>query len=162
MASRSRRAAKLTRIGVISDTHGLVRPEALRALEGSDLILHAGDVGKAEVLEQLAAVAPVRAVRGNVDKAWAHALPESDAVEIGETTFWLIHDRAQLDLDPAAAGFAAVVCGHSHRPRIEWKDDVLYLNPGSAGPRRFKLPVALALIELRGGSLGAQLVELAL
>ncbi|MDJ0864673.1 MAG: metallophosphoesterase family protein [Myxococcota bacterium] len=148
-------------IGVISDTHGLVRPEALDALRGCSHILHAGDVGRREVLEALRALAPVTAVRGNVDRgAWADALPTTEVAEIGPLALYLLHDLAELDLDPAAAGFAAVVSGHSHRPRAEVREGVLFLNPGSAGPRRFTLPIAVARIEVAGRRLVPELIEL--
>ncbi len=149
-------------MGVLSDTHGLVRPEAIQALRGSDLIVHAGDVGSPEVLERLREIAPTRAVRGNVDRgAWAESLPQSDVVEVDGTDLFLIHAIQDLDLDPAAAGFAAVICGHSHQPSAERRGGVLYLNPGSAGPRRFRLPVAVARIHLSRGRLRHELVELA-
>ncbi|HSR13573.1 MAG TPA: metallophosphoesterase family protein [Thermodesulfobacteriota bacterium] len=151
---------KQQRIGVISDTHGLVRPEALDAFRGVELILHAGDVGDREVIEKLQAVAPVRAVRGNVDVDEWSALPETDVVEIGGVLIYLLHDLHRLDLDPAASGFRAVVSGHSHKPSSFEKNGVLYLNPGSAGPRRFRLPVSVALVRIRGGVLEPQLVEL--
>jgi uncharacterized protein len=148
------------RIGVISDTHGLVRPGALRALAGSELIIHAGDVGGPEVLEALAKIAPVRAVRGNNDKgAWAGRLPETDFVEAGRHTLFVLHDVKALDLDPTAAGFAAVIAGHSHRPRNELVHGVLYFNPGSAGPRRFSLPVTVGHIDA-GERLSASIIEL--
>ena len=157
MGQRSR----LTRVGVIADTHGLLRPQALAALRGSQRIIHAGDVGRPEVLAALAEIAPVHAVRGNVDRgAWAEALPETEAVQIEDAWLWVLHDRQQLDLDPAAAGFAAVIFEHSHQPAIEQRDGVLYLNPGSAGPRRFKLPVTIARLEVRGNQVRARLVEL--
>lgn len=150
-----------TRVGVISDTHGLLRPEALHALEGCDLILHAGDVGKPEVLEGLEALAPVAAVRGNNDTGpWAGRLPATRVVEVVGHRICVVHDLADLELDPAAARFAAVVSGHSHRPSRSLRDGVLYLNPGSAGPRRFRLPVALAILIVRGEALRARLVEL--
>ena len=149
-------------MGVLSDTHGLVRPEAIQALRGSDLIVHAGDVGSPEVLERLREIAPTRAVRGNVDRgAWAESLPQSDVVEVDGTDLFLIHAIQDLDLDPAAAGFAAVISGHSHQPSAERRGGVLYLNPGSAGPRRFRLPVAIARIDVSGGRLRHELVELA-
>jgi len=134
-------------VGVISDTHGLLRPEALSALRGVDLIIHAGDVGDPEIIEELRRLAPTFVVRGNIDKAhWADALPMTEVVEVGGRLFYVLHDISQLDLDPAAAGFAAVVFGHSHVPSVETRDGVLFLNPGSAGPRRFKLPIAVARV----------------
>lgn len=149
------------RIGVISDTHGLLRPEALRALRGSDRIVHAGDVGDPGILDELGRLAPVAAVRGNVDRGpWAEALPETEVVEAGSVHLYVLHDLGALDLDPAAAGFAAVVSGHSHRPASELRDGVLYLNPGSAGPRRFRLPITLARLTVSGDRLSAEIVEL--
>jgi putative phosphoesterase len=149
------------RIGVISDTHGLVRPAALAALAGSDLILHAGDVGAPEVLEALRAIAPVVAVRGNVDKgAWADGLPPADVVRADEALLYVLHDRHTLDLDPVAAGFAAVVSGHSHAPALETRGGVVYLNPGSAGPRRFTLPVAVGRLHVDGACVAGELVIL--
>jgi putative phosphoesterase len=146
---------------VISDTHGLLRPEALRALQGSDLILHAGDVGDAGVLEALRSIAPVVAIRGNNDKGrWADGLRATQVVEVDATTLYLVHDLADLDLDPAAARFAAVISGHSHRPSRSIRQGVLYLNPGSAGPRRFSLPVAVATLTVRGSVLRSRLIEL--
>lgn len=151
----------MPRIGVISDTHGLLRPEALRALAGADLIVHAGDVGSPEVLESLRSVAPVVAVRGNNDRApWASALAETEVVESGGRTLYVLHDLKTLDLDPRAAGFDAVIAGHSHQPRIERRNGVLYLNPGSAGPRRFRLPIALAWLEVDAARLDAEIVQL--
>ncbi len=148
-------------IGVISDTHGLLRPEATAALEGSDLILHAGDVGGPEILEALRRIAPTVAVRGNVDTAvWATALPLTEVVEAGGLYLYMLHDRGQLDVDPKAAGFAAVIFGHSHRPGAESRDSVLYLNPGSAGPRRFSLPVTLARLTVSGGAMTPAFIEL--
>lgn len=148
-------------IGVISDTHGLLRPEALDALQGSDLILHAGDVGPREILDQLREIAPVVAVRGNVDTAiWATALPLADVIEAGGLQLYMRHDRAALDLDPKAAGFAAVIFGHSHRPGAELRDGVLFLNPGSAGPRRFTLPVTVARLTVEGGQLTHEILDL--
>jgi uncharacterized protein len=149
-------------LGVISDTHGLVRPEAVKALEGVDLIIHAGDIGTPEVLEALRAMAPVVAVRGNNDKgSWAFGLPETEVVEVGGIALYVLHDIKTLDLDPMAAGFAAVISGHSHRPALVTRQEVLFLNPGSAGPRRFKLPVSVARLVIRGDAIDAQLVELA-
>ena len=148
-------------VGVISDTHGLLRPEAVAALRGTDLIIHAGDVGAPEVIETLRKLAPTFVVRGNVDKAhWAGALPMTAHVEVGELLFHALHDISELDLDPAAVGYAAVVYGHSHRPSIEMRDDVLFLNPGSAGPRRFKLPVSIARVSVSGQQLRPEIVEL--
>jgi hypothetical protein len=148
-------------VGIISDTHGLLRPEAVAALQGSELILHAGDVGDAAVLRQLRQIAPTIAVRGNVDtSAWANALPATDVVEVWELQLYMLHDLSALDLDPRAAGFAAVISGHTHRPKVEVRDGVLYLNPGSAGPRRFSLPLALARLRVAGQQLSHEIVEL--
>jgi len=148
-------------VGVISDTHGLLRPEATEALQGSKLIVHAGDVGNAEVLERLRAIAPTVAVRGNVDGgAWATALPVTDVVEVGRLRLYVLHELSGLDLDPKAAGFAAVISGHTHRPSAEVRNGVLYLNPGSAGPRRFSLPVAVAKLQVVGVSLSHEILEL--
>jgi uncharacterized protein len=148
-------------VGIISDTHGLLRPEALDALRGSDLIIHAGDVGNPEIIEELRRVAPTFVVRGNIDKGhWAGALPMTEVVEVGERLFYVLHDIAQLDLDPAAADFAAVVFGHSHVPSIETRDGVLFLNPGSAGPRRFKLPIAVARVGVARNRLRPEILTL--
>jgi putative phosphoesterase len=136
-------------VGLISDTHGLLRPEALRALDGSDLIIHAGDVGKPEILDALRASAPLVAVRGNIDRGeWASALPLTAVAEAGPATIYVLHDIHQLDLDPAVAGFHVVISGHSHKPSRTERDGVLYINPGSAGPRRFKLPLTVARLDL--------------
>jgi len=148
-------------LGVISDTHGLVRPEALAALAGVERIVHAGDIGDREVLDALGRVAPVTAVRGNNDRGrWAADIPETEVVEVGGVSLYLLHDLHELDLEPRAAGFAAVISGHSHQPRIEERDGVLYLNPGSAGPRRFKLPISLARLTIAKRRVNAQLVTL--
>ena len=148
-------------IGVISDTHGLLRPEAVAALEGCDRIIHAGDVGSADVLQQLRRLAPVVAVRGNVDKGrWANALPWEAVVELDGHSIHVIHILADLDLQPAPGGVSAVVFGHSHQPSIEDRDGVLFLNPGSAGPRRFKSPVSVARMSVIDGRLTAQLIPL--
>ena len=148
-------------IGVISDTHGLLRPEAVKALKGVELIIHAGDVGDPKVLANLARLAPVHAVRGNTDRGdWAADLPHTRVVEVGGVHLYVLHELFTLDLDPAAAGLAAVIFGHSHRPHLERKNGVLYLNPGSAGPRRFTLPVSLARLLVHRDSLQAELVEL--
>ena len=148
-------------IGVISDTHGLLRPEAVRALEGSERIVHAGDVGDPEILEELARIAPVTAVRGNVDRgALAESLPATEVVEVEDALLYLLHDLGQLDLDPSAAGFHAVITGHTHQPANEVRGGVLYLNPGSAGPRRFRLPVTVARLTVSGEELEAKILEL--
>jgi putative phosphoesterase len=141
----------VTRVGVVSDTHGLLRPEALQALEGVDRIVHAGDIGDPSILARLREVAPVVAIRGNVDRGpWAAALPATEVVDVDGTMLYVVHDLDDLDLEPSAAGFGAVLSGHSHRPRVEWRRHVLYLNPGSAGPRRFHLPVSLAILHCEG------------
>lgn len=148
-------------VGVISDTHGLVRPEALIALAGSELIIHAGDIGGAEVLARLRELAPVVAVRGNNDRqAWAQALPAAEVVEVDALGLYVLHDVNELDLDPRAAGLRAVIAGHSHRPSMEDRDGVLFLNPGSAGPRRFTLPVTVARLRLRGRAVAANIIHL--
>lgn len=148
-------------VGVISDTHGLLRPEAVAALEGSDLVVHAGDVGDPEVLGPLRELAPVHVVRGNVDRgAWARELPLDRVVEAGPHQLYVLHILDDLDLDPAAAGFAAVIYGHSHRPHRERRGGVLYLNPGSAGPRRFRLPVTVARLRVSEQGLEPEIVEL--
>jgi putative phosphoesterase len=148
-------------VGVISDTHGLVRPEAVEALKGSDLIIHGGDIGGPEVLEELGSIAPVVAVRGNNDRGeWGEALPEYEAIEVNGTFIYVLHDLKELGIAPAAAGFRVVVSGHSHRPLAEERRGVLYLNPGSAGPRRFKLPVTVARLKLNGGDASAEIINL--
>jgi len=149
------------RIGVISDTHGLLRPEALAALAGCEHILHAGDVGDIGILEALVKIAPVTAIRGNVDTAGACAdLPASEYVELGGAAFYLIHDVHDLDLNPGAAKVDCVVSGHSHRPSVETRNGVLYLNPGSAGRRRFSLPITLAVAHSEGGRVRAEIISL--
>ena len=136
-------------VGVISDTHGLLRPEAVAALSGVEHILHAGDVGEAGILDELVRIAPLTAIRGNIDRGGrCGRLPETELVELGGQSVYMLHDRMALDLDPGAAGIAAVICGHSHHPAIEWVKGVLYFNPGSAGPRRFSLPVSVGLLEI--------------
>jgi putative phosphoesterase len=150
-------------IGVISDTHGLLRPEAVAALRRSEHIIHAGDVGATEILEQLAAIAPLTAIRGNIDKtAWARRLPQTEVVELAGISIYVLHDLAQLDLKPEAAGFRVVISGHSHVPKQETRGGVLYLNPGSAGPRRFKLPVSVARLTISGERIDAEIIELGL
>ena len=148
-------------IGVISDTHGLLRTEALDALQGSNYIIHAGDVGDPQILDQLAAIAPVTAVRGNVDHgAWAQKITATNILEIGQTLIYVLHRLQDLDLKPEAAKFAAVIYGHSHVPKQEMKNGVLYFNPGSAGPRRFKLPVSVGRLLLANRKLESEIVML--
>ena len=149
------------RLGLISDTHGLLRKEALEALRGSQLIIHAGDVGKPEILEALRKLAPVVAVRGNVDtEPWAQALPETAVAEAGEVKIYVLHDVNALDLDPATAGIRIVVSGHSHKPGKMVRDGVLYINPGSAGPRRFQLAVTVARLNLEKEPWDVEFVDL--
>lgn len=149
-------------VGVISDTHALIRPEAIAALQGSDLIIHAGDIGSPDVISRLRDVARTIVVRGNNDKGpWASGLPVTQVVGVGDARFYVLHELRALDVDPAAAGFAAVVSGHSHKAAIQSRDGVLYLNPGSAGPRRFKLPVTVARVHVSGLGLRGEIVELA-
>jgi uncharacterized protein len=148
-------------IGVISDTHGLLRPAAIEALRGVEHILHAGDVGDPSILDALRSVAPVTAIRGNIDVGGPCAhLPATEVVTLHGHTFYMLHDRQALDLDPAAAGFSAVISGHSHKPLIQWRHGVLYMNPGSAGPRRFSLPVSIGLLTTGADGLQPQLVTL--
>jgi uncharacterized protein len=148
-------------IGVISDTHGLLRSEAIEALRGAQHIIHAGDVGAPEVLAALAAIAPVTAVRGNNDKgAWAARLPETAVFETDGLSIYVLHDLKQLDLDPAAGGFGVVVAGHSHQPAHDQRDGVLFFNPGSAGPRRFRLPICVGRLHVQDGVARSELVAL--
>ena len=148
-------------IGVISDTHRLLRPEALEALRGSQMIIHAGDIGGQEILDALQALAPVIAVRGNTDHgSWADALPETAVVEAGPALIYVLHDVHALDLDAAAAGFRMVVGGHSHKPERTERYGVVYLNPGSAGPRRFQLPITLARVEVRDADWDIEFIDL--
>jgi len=150
----------MIRIGLISDTHGLLRAEAVDVLRGSDFIVHAGDIGEG-VLEPLSTIAPVTAVRGNNDRApWAERLGETEWLRFGEITLHVLHDLAELAIDPKAAGVDVVVTGHSHRPKIEHRDGVLYVNPGSAGPRRFSLPVSVAVMQIVGHDVNVRIVEL--
>lgn len=154
------------RVGVISDTHSLLRPSVLDALEGVEQILHAGDVGDIGILGQLLEIAPVTAIRGNVDRSGrCAALPEVEWVTLGDVHIYMLHDVKALDMDPAAAGIDAVISGHSHAPLIEWREQagkprVLFFNPGSVGPRRFSLPISLGFLEIRGGTIEPELVEL--
>jgi len=151
----------MSRIGLISDTHGVLRREAVAFLRGSDFIVHAGDIGHAGVLEELASIAPVTAVRGNNDKGpWAETVQETEVLQVDQILIYVVHNIAELDVDPVAAGFQVVVSGHSHKPTVEERDGVLYVNPGSSGPRRFKLPVALAELIVNGNSARARVVEL--
>ncbi len=148
-------------IGVISDTHGLLRPEAIRGLQGAEHIIHAGDVGARGILTDISAIAPLTAVRGNVDKGvWAQKLAETEVVEIGGVLIYVLHDLVKLDLNPRTAGFSVVISGHSHIPRQEIRDGVLYFNPGSAGPRRFKLPVAIGRLIVDSGQVLAETITL--
>jgi putative phosphoesterase len=149
------------RLGVISDTHGLLRPEAVQALQGVDWIIHAGDIGNRDILSELEAIAPVAAVQGNMDwGGWTQELSKTEVVEVGGVAIYLLHDLDQLDLHPGAAGFDAVVYGHTHIPHVEWKEGVLFLNPGSAGPIRGSKPVSLAIVEVDGGTLTPRIVTL--
>src|SRR5882724_10648901 len=154
-------ANEVKRIGLVSDTHGLLRKEALEALRGSQLIIHAGDVGKPEILEELRKIAPVVAVRGNVDtEPWAKELPATAVAGAGAAVIYVLHDVKALDLNPAASGFHIVVSGHSHKPGKTERDGVLYINPGSAGPRRFQLPVTVARLNLGPTTFAVEFVDL--
>lgn len=148
-------------VGVLSDTHGLLRPEVYELFKDVDSIIHGGDIDRPSTLEELYSIAPVIAVRGNMDDySWAHELPEREAVEIGSIMLYVLHDINRLDLEPSAAGFRIVVSGHSHRPSIREQSGVLYLNPGSAGPKRFRNPVSVAFLDIKGNSAHARIVEL--
>jgi putative phosphoesterase len=151
---------KTLRIGIISDTHGLLRPEALAALRGSDFIIHAGDIGDPDILARLRDIAPVTAIRGNVDReAWAKKIPATNLLEVQGVSIYILHSLAGLDLKPEVAGFAVVVYGHSHVAKLETKNGVLYLNPGSAGPRRFQLPVTVGRLTVKDGKVSGEIVE---
>ena len=151
----------MTVLGVISDTHGLLRPEAMVALRGAAHILHAGDIGAPEILDELRKIAPVTAVRGNVDRvAWARSIADTEVFQVEGISIYVLHILGELDLKPEAAGFAVVVYGHSHVPKVEVKNGVLYFNPGSAGPRRFKLPVTVGKLVVEGGAVREEIVEL--
>jgi len=151
------------KIGVIADTHGLLRPEAVELLRGSEHIIHAGDIGSAEIIPALEKIAPVTAIRGNVDtQSWARRFAETEVVELEGLHIYVVHDANALDLNPKAAGFAAVISGHSHQPKQEMKDSVLYFNPGSAGPRRFKLPISVGRLVIAEGKVSAEILEIAL
>ena len=161
MAGLEARHLTFMLLGILSDTHGLVRPEVLPALRGCDHILHAGDVGDPAILDALRTVAPVTAIRGNIDTHGDCALlPETEAIELAGRLFYLVHSIHDLDVNPQAAGIACVISGHSHKPAIETRHGVLYLNPGSCGPRRFKLPVTIALVQTTEKLLTAQIVDL--
>jgi putative phosphoesterase len=149
------------RVGIISDTHGLLRPEAVELLRGSEHIIHAGDIGAPEIIPELEKIAPVTAIRGNVDtQEWARHFAETEVVELAGLYLYVIHDANALDLNPKAAGFAAVISGHSHKPKREVKDGVLYFNPGSAGPRRFTLPISVGLLTIDGGHLSGEVLQI--
>jgi uncharacterized protein len=150
-------------IGLISDTHGLLRPEAVELLRGSEHIIHAGDIGALEIVGELEKIAPVTAIRGNVDtQPWARRFAETEVVELGGVFLYVIHDANALDLNPKTAGFAAVISGHSHKPLQQVKDGVLYFNPGSAGPRRFKLPISVGRLVIVDGKVSAEILEITL
>jgi len=152
----------LIRVGLISDTHGLLRPQAVAVLQGSDFIVHGGDIGDAGILDALKAIAPLTAVRGNNDsEPWAARIPETEFLQVAGVLVYAIHDLSQIDIDPAAAGVRVVVSGHSHKPKVEERGGVLYVNPGSAGPRRFTLPIAVAELIVMGDAVRARIVELA-
>ena len=152
---------KFGKVGVISDTHGLLRPQAVRALRGSELIIHAGDIGKPEVLDSLALLAPIMAIRGNNDRgAWASGIPDILELTINGVNVQVIHNVQEIENEPAARGFHAIISGHSHKPGIVKREQVLFVNPGSAGPRRFKLPVAIGEIRVNGSHLSARIVNL--
>ena len=161
-ARQVRTPAPTWAIGVISDTHGLLRPGALTALQGSDFIIHAGDIGDPQVLQKLRVIAPVTAVRGNVDRgSWARKIPVVNVLEVGGISIYVLHDLAALDLKPEAAGFSLVVSGHSHVPKQEMKNGVLYFNPGSAGPRRFRLPVSMGRLVVERGDVRGEILNIA-
>ncbi len=151
----------MTSIGIISDTHSLLRPEAIVSLRGCQHILHAGDIGSLEVIKELSSIAPVSAIRGNIDKdLWAAEFSDDEVVKIDGKYIYILHSLHDLDLDPVAAGFDIVVSGHSHQPNIERKDGVLYINPGSAGPRRFTLPITIAKLEITEQDVNAEIIEI--
>jgi len=153
---------KHQRIGLIADTHGLLRPEALAALADSDLLIHAGDIGKPEVVAALKKIAPLVAIKGNNDTdSWARRLPETKKITLGALKLYVIHNVEELSFDPAARGFRVVISGHSHKPVIQTKDNVLFVNPGSAGPRRFKLPICVGKLLVQGETVDAEIIELA-
>ena len=156
-----RRERRVKKVGVISDTHGLLRLEAITALQGSDFIIHAGDIGKPEIIESLSEIAPVTVVHGNIDKGELKDLyPENEVLKVEEAYIYVLHIKEELDLDPVAAEFQVVVTGHTHRPKIEEKSGVLFLNPGSAGPKRFTLPITVATLSVEGAAVTAEIIEL--
>jgi uncharacterized protein len=155
------RAEKALRVALLSDTHGLMRPEARAFAAGCDYIIHGGDIGSAEILDELAAMAPLIAVRGNNDKqAWAAHLPETEMIRVGGAFVYVIHDVSQLDIEPHAAGVQVIVSGHSHKPLVEQRNGILYVNPGSCGPRRFKLPISVGELMVNGAEVRARIIEL--
>jgi uncharacterized protein len=161
VTEKTEAGSEMVVIGVISDTHGLLRPEAVELLRGSEHIIHAGDIGAPEIVGELEKIAPVTAIRGNVDtQAWAHRFAETEAVELAGVFVYVIHDANALDLNPKAAGFAVVISGHSHKPKQQVKDGVLYFNPGSAGPRRFKLPISVGRLVIADGKVSAEILEI--
>ena len=150
------------RIGIISDTHGFLRPEAIKRLAGVDHIIHAGDIGAPEVIKGLQRIAPTTAIKGNIDAGeWANDYPNTELVVLGGRTLYVLHNLNEIKLDPAASGFDVIISGHSHRPKMETKNGVLYINPGSAGPRRFKLPIAVATLAFSDRVLLPQILEIA-
>src|SRR4051794_21667431 len=152
----------MMRIGIISDTHGLLRPEVIKRLAGTDHIIHAGDIGAPKVIEGLRRIAPTTAIKGNIDIGeWAMDYPDTELVALGGRTLYVLHNLKEIKLDPAAFGIDVIISGHSHRPKIETKNGVLYLNPGSAGPRRFKLPIALAVVALSDRAILPRILEIA-
>jgi uncharacterized protein len=161
LVRRRRLSLKRGRIGLVSDTHGLVRPEALAALKGSEVIVHAGDIGKAEVLESFSSIAPVISIKGNNDRdLWAKKIPDVLNLEINGTNIHVIHNVNELEADPASDGIRVIVSGHSHKPRLVERDGILFINPGSAGPRRFKLPVTVGRLWINRGNVHAEIIEL--
>ncbi|HZR27228.1 MAG TPA: metallophosphoesterase family protein [Terriglobales bacterium] len=153
--------SKVWTVGVISDTHGLLRAEAIAALEGADFIIHAGDIGDPAILAKLAAMAPLTTVRGNVDREpWTRKIPASNVLEVGEISIYVLHNLNELDLNPEAAGFAAVISGHTHQPKQDLRNGVLYFNPGSAGPRRFNLPVTVGRLRVQHGKIESEVIQL--
>jgi uncharacterized protein len=161
LSARTAKKSDTHVIGLISDTHGLIRPQALEALQGVALIIHAGDIGKPEVIAALKAIAPVLAIKGNNDiGAWAKPLPDTKLVKSGNTRLFVIHNLRELDCDPAARGYQVVLSGHSHKPSVSTRDGVLFVNPGSAGPKRFKLPVAVGKLFIQNKQVNAEIIEL--